>query len=260
VVSVVVCLLSGAVVAASSSLPALAVPGNPGGPGVPGVLYTEDFEQGSGVTTLPAYTSAPGITYTADPSWLNVADCNGFVLSAADTIRPGGYCADDDAEWTAVLAKTQALGLLNSPPDGPTNRALSSNTSGAGPGQSILFATAGQLPVPTAQGRFVTFSVDAAATACGTTDPLLRFYLRNAANVEVPADHVADAVVLRDERQQVTDCLGSLTDVQRECIQLAYYDGLTYVQVSEHLTANLATIKSRMRDAIRGLRKCLGLA
>ena len=81
-----------------------------------------------------------------------------------------------------------------------------------------------------------------------------------AANVEVPADYVADAVVLRDERQQVTDCLGSLTDVQRECIQLAYYDGLTYVQVSEHLTANLATIKSRMRDAIRGLRKCLGLA
>ena len=61
-----------------------------------------------------------------------------------------------------------------------------------------------------------------------------------AANVEPPADHVADSVILRDERQQVTDCLGSLTDVQRECIQLAYYDGLTYVQVSERLTANLA--------------------
>jgi RNA polymerase sigma-70 factor (ECF subfamily) len=57
----------------------------------------------------------------------------------------------------------------------------------------------------------------------------------------------------------VADCLGSLTDVQRECIQLAYYDGLTYSQVSERLSANLATIKSRMRDAIRGLRRCLGL-
>ena len=42
---------------------------------------------------------------------------------------------------------------------------------------------------------------------------------------------------------------GSLTELQRECIQLAYYDGLTYVQVSERLSANLATIKSRMRDA-----------
>ena len=81
-----------------------------------------------------------------------------------------------------------------------------------------------------------------------------------AANVELPSDHVADTVILRDERQQVTECLGSLTDVQREAIQLAYYDGLTYLQVSERLSANLATIKSRMRDAIRGLRRCLGLS
>jgi RNA polymerase sigma-70 factor, ECF subfamily len=79
-----------------------------------------------------------------------------------------------------------------------------------------------------------------------------------AANVELPADRVAEAVISIDERRQVTVCLDSLTDAQRECIQLAYYEGLTYVQVSERLAANLATIKSRMRDAIRGLRKCLG--
>lgn len=81
-----------------------------------------------------------------------------------------------------------------------------------------------------------------------------------AANIDLPSDHVADSVILRDERRQVADCLGSLTDMQRECIQLAYYDGLTYAQVSERLSANLATIKSRMRDGIRGLRKCLGIA
>ena len=79
-----------------------------------------------------------------------------------------------------------------------------------------------------------------------------------AANVELPADRVAEAVIGSDERRQVTVCLDSLTDAQRECIQLAYYEGLTYVQVSERLAANLATVKSRMRDAIRGLRKCLG--
>jgi RNA polymerase sigma-70 factor (ECF subfamily) len=79
-----------------------------------------------------------------------------------------------------------------------------------------------------------------------------------AANVELPADRVAEAVISNDEQRQVTVCLDSLTDAQRECIQLAYYEGLTYVQVSERLAANLATIKSRMRDAIRGLRKCLG--
>lgn len=79
------------------------------------------------------------------------------------------------------------------------------------------------------------------------------------ANVEPPADTVSDVVILREERQQVAACLNSLTDIQRECIELAYYEGLTYVQVSQRLSANLATIKSRMRDGIRGLRRCLGV-
>ncbi|MCV7000167.1 sigma-70 family RNA polymerase sigma factor [Mycolicibacterium alvei] len=81
-----------------------------------------------------------------------------------------------------------------------------------------------------------------------------------ASNVQPPVDHVADSVITEDERRRVTDCLSSLTDVQRECIDLAYYQGLTYSQVSQRLTANLATVKSRMRDAIRGLRNCLGAA
>jgi RNA polymerase sigma-70 factor (ECF subfamily) len=80
-----------------------------------------------------------------------------------------------------------------------------------------------------------------------------------AMNVERPADHVSDAVILGEERQRVTACLDGLTDLQRECIELAYYQGMTYVQVSERLAANLATVKSRMRDALRGLRACLGV-
>lgn len=81
-----------------------------------------------------------------------------------------------------------------------------------------------------------------------------------ASTVDPPVDHVADSVILLDERQRVADCLGSLTEVQRQAIHLAYYEGLTYVQVSERLAANLATIKSRMRDGIRGLRNCLGIS
>ncbi|MCV7215778.1 sigma-70 family RNA polymerase sigma factor [Mycobacterium crocinum] len=80
-----------------------------------------------------------------------------------------------------------------------------------------------------------------------------------AASVEPPSDHVADAVITEDERRQVAACLDGLTEVQRECIELAYYQGMTYVQVSERLAANLATVKSRMRDALRGLRNCLGV-
>lgn len=79
------------------------------------------------------------------------------------------------------------------------------------------------------------------------------------ANAERPGDHVSESVILLDERRQVADCLDSLTDLQRQCIDLAYYDGLTYAQVSDRLSANLATVKSRMRDALRGLRNCLGV-
>lgn len=81
----------------------------------------------------------------------------------------------------------------------------------------------------------------------------------SAATVDRDVDHVSDAVIAGEERRRVTTCLDGLTDVQRECIELAYYQGLTYVQVSEKLSANLATIKSRIRDALRGLRNCLGV-
>ncbi|MEU9807507.1 sigma-70 family RNA polymerase sigma factor [Mycobacterium sp. NPDC050853] len=79
-----------------------------------------------------------------------------------------------------------------------------------------------------------------------------------AANIERASDQVAESVILDDEQRQVTECLQTLTDNQRQCLHLAYYEGLTYNQVSQRLTANLATIKSRMRDAIKALRRCLG--
>ena len=80
-----------------------------------------------------------------------------------------------------------------------------------------------------------------------------------AASVERESDNVTDAVISGEDRRRVAACLNGLTDIQRECIELAYYQGLTYVQVSERLSANLATVKSRMRDGLRGLRNCLGV-
>jgi RNA polymerase sigma-70 factor (ECF subfamily) len=81
-----------------------------------------------------------------------------------------------------------------------------------------------------------------------------------AATVERSVDLVADSAIAADEQRRVAECLNSLTDVQRQCIDLAYYGGLTYVEVSQKLSANLSTIKSRMRDALRGLRGCLGVS
>ncbi len=79
-----------------------------------------------------------------------------------------------------------------------------------------------------------------------------------ATTFESPRDVVTDSAIATDERRRVAQCLDGLTDVQRQCIEMAYYGGLTYAEVSHRLSANLSTIKSRMRDALRGLRNCLG--
>ena len=80
------------------------------------------------------------------------------------------------------------------------------------------------------------------------------------ANLEPASDVVAESAIAGDERRRVAQCLEGLTDTQRQCIELAYYGGLSYAEVSQRLAANLSTIKSRMRDALRGLRNCLGVS
>ena len=77
------------------------------------------------------------------------------------------------------------------------------------------------------------------------------------ANVDPASDVVADSAIAGDERRRVIACLDALTEAQRQCVELAYYGGLTYAEVSQRLATNLSTIKSRMRDALRGLRNCL---
>ncbi|GAB34838.1 RNA polymerase ECF-type sigma factor SigK [Gordonia otitidis NBRC 100426] len=71
-------------------------------------------------------------------------------------------------------------------------------------------------------------------------------------------DEVSEAVDKRETSSQVRGCLETLTDVQRESIGLAYYEGLTYREVSERLSVALPTIKSRIRDGLARLRTCLG--
>jgi RNA polymerase sigma-70 factor, ECF subfamily len=78
-----------------------------------------------------------------------------------------------------------------------------------------------------------------------------------AAAVDTPYDAVADEVAGRLERQQVRHCLDDLTELQRQAVTLAYYQGHTYPQVAELLGAPLPTIKTRMRDGLIRLRDCL---
>ena len=65
-----------------------------------------------------------------------------------------------------------------------------------------------------------------------------------AASVDTPYDDVVEEVTASLEQQQVRRCLQGLTDLQREAITLAYYDGFTYREVAEKLDTALPTIKS----------------
>lgn len=77
---------------------------------------------------------------------------------------------------------------------------------------------------------------------------------------QVPAfDEVVEHVERRLEQEQVRRCLSDLTDLQRESVTLAYYNGYTYREVAELLDVPLGTIKTRMRDGLIRLRDCLGV-
>lgn len=57
---------------------------------------------------------------------------------------------------------------------------------------------------------------------------------------------------------RVRAALGSLSEIQREAIRLAYFEGRTHTQVAETLGIPLGTAKSRIRDALLRLRDVLG--
>jgi len=79
------------------------------------------------------------------------------------------------------------------------------------------------------------------------------------ASVETPYDEVVDEVAGRLERQQVRHCLDDLTELQRQAVTLAYYQGHSYREVADLLEAPLPTVKTRMRDGLIRLRDCMGV-
>ncbi len=72
-------------------------------------------------------------------------------------------------------------------------------------------------------------------------------------------DEVAEQVETRFEHQQIREGLAALTDLQREAVELAYFQGYTYREVSELLETPLGTIKTRMRDGLIRLRDAMGV-
>lgn len=70
-------------------------------------------------------------------------------------------------------------------------------------------------------------------------------------------DEVADEVQLRLDHWQVRRALATLTERQREAIELAYFGGHTYRDVARVLGIPEGTAKSRLRDALLRLRAAL---
>jgi len=74
-----------------------------------------------------------------------------------------------------------------------------------------------------------------------------------------PFDEVSEQVSGRFEQRQVRRCLSFLTDLQRESVLLAYYQGYSYPEVASLLGLPLGTVKTRMRDGLIRLRDCMGV-
>lgn len=188
--------------APASAAPAVAspetAPGSPGTPQPPTPVFTEDFEnrQSALPIRLDDYTGTAGTTYTADPAWL--VNCNGWIAAFDDppgsdpsvapqvrdcTPATGGPGTPGVTAWNRVRQLSRAIGDLNGSAVPSANHAVSAYTNGSvnsgNPGpDKVEFQTENPVPV-TANGRFLTFSVNAAETSCDANHnhALLNYYL-----------------------------------------------------------------------------------
>jgi RNA polymerase sigma-70 factor (ECF subfamily) len=70
---------------------------------------------------------------------------------------------------------------------------------------------------------------------------------------------VSEGVLRSLRREAVRNALSSVPGDQRKTIELAYFEGMTHVEIAEALNLPLGTVKSRLRLGLEKMRAALGV-
>jgi len=71
------------------------------------------------------------------------------------------------------------------------------------------------------------------------------------------AEDVVDAADMADRRLEVRAALGTLPPEQRQVLEMAYFQGMTQIQIAEQIQIPLGTVKTRTLAAMRKMRRAL---
>ena len=76
-------------------------------------------------------------------------------------------------------------------------------------------------------------------------------------DLRAPGQGPAESLAVRERQELVRKALDALKPEQREALEIAYFTGLTHVQIAQRLDLPLGTVKTRIRAGMIALRRYL---